>query len=234
MSGFISRIPPSETKTKTPVQENVNEDVLKVFATSYSTALVEAGKQARDRANSGWTVASAIATAVVATGLLAGVKDATDLTKILTGLALASWLGAAWSFLLAVTESSSLGKDFAWTGPKEFIEKVSQKGSEESGEIKGQTRQATNLVLVAIGLTTAAFLSGVLWPPAADPKPTVSVLSVHAQGLLPPNCTAGSTISGTLSKREESLVQIKVTDPVCAKDVSLLISLPEGAGLAIK
>ena len=226
-SQFTSRLPPE--RVAVPQTSDVDSEISKTFATAYSTALAEAADRARERAKTGWAVTSAIAGAIVAGGLLGGVTDASLATQLLTTAAFGFWLMAAWHFLVAVTQASTPGTNVTWVGARGFIEHVTTKSLDEGRAVAKTTETACQIVLAAMVLTVCALFAGLFW--TSKDTQEVSLPASHVQGLLPPGCSPGEMVSGTLDSREDLVLQIKVTEPECAKGTTLLLSLPAGSGL---
>ena len=75
---------------------------------AYYSSVIATGQVARNRAQVGFTIASAVTVALGASGILAGVDERSTGVAVLGAVALACWFAASFAFLFAVSSPVKL------------------------------------------------------------------------------------------------------------------------------
>lgn len=83
-------------------EAKVNQDAADEVVKAYYPAVVSSADTARGHAQTAYTIASAVAAAIVAAGVFGGIDDASGLVKVLALASVLSWLIAAGGFMSAV------------------------------------------------------------------------------------------------------------------------------------
>lgn len=140
----------------TPERE-IPQSVMDTIITGYYTRGVAAADRARDSANRGYTIASAVAAALVAAGVFTHL-DQKSLSVQVTGLiALGTWLLAALLFIYAVSlPVRDKSKEKGWTTDVAFAEGVADQVDNEVKELRRRLIFAVATTVVATALTVTA------------------------------------------------------------------------------
>lgn len=203
-----------------PAQAMVTE-----VAKAYYPRAVAAADAARGRAQAGYTIASAVAAALVAAGIFGGFDEFATAVQVLGVSALASWLGAAFAFIRAVSERRpSPGEREDPTSPQEhrgalaFVVDVMGDAKHEREAVERRLGFATTTVGVAMLLTLATAV-GVLLGDQPDPKRGGLVsLTVNGAAAASATCSGPTReIQGQLDPAElnEQFVKIAVEAGDC-------------------
>lgn len=136
----------------------VNTDAGKAVVNAYYPALLGSADAARSRAQNGYTIASAIAAALVAAGVFGGFADATTAVRILGVLALMLWLAAASAFMYAVAGRVTMpeGKVETLT---ELVEALVNWVTDARDRVERRAAWAQGLTGGAIVVTAAALIA---------------------------------------------------------------------------
>jgi hypothetical protein len=223
----------------TPPADNTSNDALKTVVENYYKRGVEAADRERDRAERGYTIASAIAAALVAAGVFGHLDEKSDLVKALGLAALFAWVCAAMLFVWAVSApTAELAKPAGggWTTAGEFMAAVSSQAERDRNEIRRRARTATLTTLVAIAITFAAFSFGVTEKAGPGPQHAMIGLSLEGRRALVTVCTTGlpTQITGMVDvgSLEENVVAIKLDPNVCSEE-AVDVEVPRRYVLAV-
>ena len=116
---------------------------------------------ARARAQGGFTIASAIATALIAAGVFSNITDRAKPARWVGGTALLLWLAAMVVFLAAVVVGARRQRGGAGAGSHaDLAESVLADVNEERLLVLRYTRAAALIVFLAVGVTAATVLVG--------------------------------------------------------------------------
>jgi hypothetical protein len=136
----------------------IPDDVRKTVVDAYYRSAFAAPEAARNRAQAAYTIASAVAAALIAAGAFADFPERPTWEKVFGALSLAVWVLAAFLFMYAVAtpyRDPDSGKSVI--GAQEFIKHVGANTRAERNLIVERQRRAMWAVVVAAlltGLTT--------------------------------------------------------------------------------
>jgi hypothetical protein len=201
-------------------------------AKAYYPRAVAAADAARTRAQAGYTIASAVAAALVAAGVFGDFEQLPTEVQVLGVVALAAWLVAAFAFMLAVsTRRPTPGEQEDPTKPQQ------QKGSlafvtDVMGDTMGEraaVEKVVGIATAAVGvamLLTLATIVGVAADEDADPKRD-GVLILTVEGIATSKATCDremNTIEGRFdpAKLKDEFVSLVVSAGDCTgEDIDL-------------
>ena len=100
-----------------PTRPAIAADVREAVVSAYFPRAVAAPDSARNRAQAGYAISSAIAASLVVAGAYVDIGDRRLAAQVLAGAALVSWIGVALLYLYAVTTAvkTPLGEPAAST-----------------------------------------------------------------------------------------------------------------------
>jgi hypothetical protein len=199
----------------TEVNSAVADEVVK----AYYPTVVASGDSARTRAQTAYTIASAVATAIVAAGIFGGIDDATCAVKLLGVAALAAWLAAAALFMFAVAGRIDPPVTGDQPDASAFVRAVVGNAKFERSKIGERSANALRMSLVAMAITLVAVIVAWMEPTssrAVDGTVALSPAGVAHVALLcgarPPNPMAGSFDPSSLT---DEIVAIDVDASWC-------------------
>jgi hypothetical protein len=141
----------------------VNPQAAQELIKAYYPALVGSADAARARAQNGYTIAGAVAAAIVAAGVFGDFTSATTLVRVLGSVALGLWLLTALLYVYAVA-----GRVPWPAGPAgnvhEFSKQVARFAKEGREKVEDRTRWAQLATWAAVLVTAVAILAAVLEP----------------------------------------------------------------------
>jgi hypothetical protein len=138
------------------VPNESNELELKAVIDAYYTRGIAVVDRAREAAQRGYTIASAIAAALVTAGVFANLSDRPRLVQVLGLAALGSWLIVAVLFIAAVALPAAQGRDPDTTTGESFVEMVARRTQEELEVVKSRLARAFAATCAAIAITGTA------------------------------------------------------------------------------
>jgi hypothetical protein len=151
--------PPLAKKTSSlPYDESVSKTVVD----NYYPRVISAPEAARNRAQAAYTIASAVAAALIAAGLLTSLYRRPTLVKVMGSLALVGWFLAAGAYVWAVAAPARLRLKESAQDARSFVHLVLQDAIDERTTIDRRQGFANVIASVAAVLTAAAFISALL------------------------------------------------------------------------
>jgi len=208
----------------------------------YPTVIVGAPAAARARAQAGYTIAAAIATALVTAGVFTDFEKRHVAVKVLGGLALGAWIASALTFMWAV----SIGF-FYKRRELRRMERITKQNLKRVIEVLRTEEQRINVTIfvavifacVASAVTIATFLAALFVSPTIQANEQVAtlVLGKHGQSTvqaLCPHRPTTNTLSGKLDvgSLKKDLVDIVVPAGNCAATPAKL-SIPRAQVLGV-
>jgi hypothetical protein len=139
-----------------PAPSDSNELELKAVVDAYYSRGIAVVDRAREAAQRGYTIASAIAAALVAAGVFADLAARPWLVKLLGLAALGSWLIVAVMFIAAVALPAAEGRDPDTSSGEGFVEMVARRTQEELEIVKRRLARAFWATCGAIVVTATA------------------------------------------------------------------------------
>ena len=222
MASLPTSIPsaPPVPKLAQDSANKVDDRVVKEVIENYYATAVEAGDSARTRAQSGYTIASAIAAAIVAAGALGGINDARAEVKVLGVMALVAWLAAAAFFMRAVAgKVKNLIVD-PQPDANSFVHAVLANVRTERGAVNSRSAIAQVIAIIAICLTTIAVVLALFRPPSSPSVDGTIALSPSGFKQVKALCGPGmpTPIHGLLnpSDLQGKFTKIELADGTCA------------------
>lgn len=209
--------------TGQPTDPPVADPMVTEVAKAYYPHALAAADAARDRAQAGYTIAAAIATALVAAGVFTDFRDFPGWVQALGVLALLLWMTAAYLFMRAVSERELAPGESPTeleTQPSDlaFVKSVLGTVKRERAAVERDLRGATLAVLLAM-VATLGTVIGILGDEDPDPKKAGTVF------LTP----AGSATASTICKTEGVTALAGHFDPSKLKDEFVSITIDAGA-----
>jgi hypothetical protein len=216
-----------EVATKKPADAMVTE-----VAKAYYPRAVAAADAARTRAQAGYTIASAIAAALVAAGIFGGIEDFEPVVQGLGVLALVGWLLAGFFFVLAVSnrrpdpeESKDPQKLDEHKGALPFIREVMSDAKRERNAVEEHQKRAVVSTAAAMVLTVATIIGVLVDQPADASKSATFGLSASGAAAVDAVCDRPvSTLEGSVdpAKLDQDFVPIAIEAGSCVDDETTL------------
>jgi hypothetical protein len=187
------------------VDDRVVVEVLK----AYYPAALTAADSARRRAQAAYTIASAVAAAIVAAGVFGNVDEARTAVKVLGVCSLVTWLLAAAGYMWAVAGTVTGLESGDQPDGSSFVRAALNNVRAERKSVAFWSLLAQITTLVAIALTGIAIGIAVFNPPDPEKRVATLILSGRGQVSVERLCgRAGRKVTGTL--RTKSLSEIFV------------------------
>ena len=167
--------------------------IIRTVIESYYSRGVAAADRARRRAERGYTIAGAVAAALVATGLLADLSRRPTLVQVLVLGAVGVWLGTVMLFIWAVavdvrTPDTEALNGAGWTNGCEFVRSVSEDIQDELSALHRRQLAALTATAIALILTISALVAGTLDPARVTREEARIALTAEADGALRQVC----------------------------------------------
>jgi hypothetical protein len=187
----------------------VDQKALETITTAYYTQVLSSPKDARTRAQSAYTIASATAGALVTAGLLTGIGDYPAIVQILGAAALAAWLFAAGAYLWVSRDvpqplDAEVLREFKEKGgltAANFVEFALDSTTALAKSVEDRLRLALLSTSAALALTLLAFAAALLWSPPADTAAATLIVTEEAAKSMQGACEGlitGQAIQGDL------------------------------------
>jgi len=144
-----------------------------VVAAYYPRALASPDS-ARSRAQAGYTIASAIATALVAAGVLGNIESQTGVVQSFGLSALIMWMVTAWFYMSSVSVPVRVVEGLRLT-EETFVSTALSNAKVERDEVDRRQGRARFVSFLAVLLTLTTFIAA-LWFPADDAGPSTAVI----------------------------------------------------------
>lgn len=131
-------------------------DVVKAVVERYYTRGVDAADRTRERSERGYTIASAIAAALVAAGLLTHLEERPTVVQILGLVGLGLWLLAALLFMWAVAVPVALPEEAGYKDEASFVQGIGDRLRKEIRVLNRRLMFALAATVIAIMVTVAS------------------------------------------------------------------------------
>jgi hypothetical protein len=191
-------------------------DVVKAVVERYYTRGLDAVDRARQRAERGYTIASAIAAALVAAGLLTHLEERPTVVQVLALVGLSLWLIAALLFMIAVAIKVKVNEPSGYANWGAFIAGIAEQLRDKIRIINSRLLRAVVVTALATALTIAALSYGIAEPGGSAP--------VRARVEL---TTQGDNAIATVCGHRVGFVYATV-DPDTLSDAVVALKLPAG------
>jgi hypothetical protein len=205
-----------------------------VIEAYYPTAL-QAAEAARNRAQSAYTIASAVAAAIVAGGIFGDIGDQPVGVQVLGVVTLAAWLLAAILFIQAITGSVEAPESGEQEDVDAFVRAAVNNVSSERKTVSDRQGRAYGITLVAIVLTLSLIVTLlVVEPESQSIAATVSVTPAGTDAVKSACPDARSMVHGELDPDTlgSAFVTVMADAGVCG-DQSVAVRLPRSSILAV-
>ena len=195
-------------------------DVRDAVVSAYFPRAVAAPDSARNRAQAGYAISSAIATALVAASAYVDIEDRSLVAQVLAGVALASWIVTALLYLHAVTTAvrTPLAEDADSPDPTGWLVSVLTRSQDERDLVDRRQRMATVATVAAVIVTVPALGVALASSVALDKDRVELALSDQALATVSALCGKSlSTVQGLLESRtlRREFVVIEIERNVC-------------------
>lgn len=158
---------------------NVAPAVAKAVVDAYYPEALQEAENARSRAQSGYTIAGAVAAAIVAAGVFGDLAEEREWVQGLGIVALALWLLAALFYISAVAGRVDLPEGGVAADSNAFVTAALDRVKEERQKIDARLTRAFSATCVAV-LVTVVALTGVLATAAPVTPMTGQLLLTNA------------------------------------------------------
>jgi hypothetical protein len=222
---------PTDSKQSGKPKVDPDPEVLKTVIDSYYSRGVDAADSARQRAQQGYAVASALAAAVVAAGVFTNLSKQPLIVKVCGLAALLLWFIAALLFMWAVSVPSERPseKDKGWTSAGAFIVGVAGQVNKELAELNRRLVRAVWATVLAAVVTIAAFSIGTLHSPSTTLEQARLQLTARADRALRTACPHVASLYGQVDPTtlSDAVVTVKAPPNECGLDETTL-RIPKG------
>jgi hypothetical protein len=146
------------------------------IVTAYYPRALSSPDSARSRAQAGYTIASAIAAALVAAGVLGDIESQRTVVQALGLSAIILWMTTAWFYMLAVSVPVRVVEGLRLTEDA-FVDTTLRNAKAERNEVDLRQRRARLASFGAVLLTVVAFATALYIPPDGGVPHSVIVWS---------------------------------------------------------
>jgi hypothetical protein len=167
----------------------------KAINDAYYGELLKAPAAARSRAQAGYAIAAAIATALVTAGVLTDFEERQALVKFLALFAVAGWIATALIFMLAVSVGVRPIKRGQHLDAEEFVGAVTTNVTHEVNEVNSSIHKGWISALVASGLTLLTLIVAFALPKPKQPTEIQALIRLSPLGRTNVGQLCGSAIS---------------------------------------
>jgi hypothetical protein len=176
--------------TPEPTSPPFAADVREAVVGAYFPRAVAAPDSARNRAQAGYAISSAIATSLVAAGVYVDIADRSLPAQALAAAALASWIVAALLYLHAVTTAvqTPLGEGADSPDPTGWLVTVLTRSQDERDLVDRRLRMATIATVIAVLVTLPALGAALGSSVALDKDRVELALSEQARATVAALC----------------------------------------------
>ena len=144
--------------------------VIEAIVNAYYPRALSSPDTARARAQAGYTIASALAAAVIAVGVFSDIGQRSIFVQVLGLLAVATWIAAALFYQKAVAAPVEV-IEAAQSSADDFVKRVLSNARDERTRVDDRHRWAGRISVVAASFTAAALIFGVVTQPhTAEPN----------------------------------------------------------------
>lgn len=174
----IDGVPPGEGEKK------VDDTTYKTIADAYYRTKLEAPKAARSNSQNAYTIAAAVAAAVVAAGAFANLSSQPAGVQAVGVAALAVWLVTAGIFMWAVAAPYQAMGQNSVSSEIDFVNEALRRAKSETESINARQRYARFSAVLASLLTVVALGLALFLPaPSTTKKVVVKLSSAEQQSL---------------------------------------------------
>ncbi|HEX6679798.1 MAG TPA: hypothetical protein VF063_04050 [Gaiellaceae bacterium] len=214
----------------------VNAEVLKAVVDAYYARGVTAADRARDRAEKGYTISSAVAAALVAAGAFTKLDERPELVQALGLVSLSLWLLAALLYIWTVAVPLKFEKDPDWHSGLDFVKGVSQSVWAELLALKPRIVAALVVTVAAIAFTAATLVAATVDSGGAAPERARVALTPKTDGALRTLCTVPVADLYAIvdpDNLDDDVVQLKAPAGAC-RATETDLTVPGTAILAVE
>lgn len=224
-------------ETPKPVSPAIAADVREAVVSAYFPRAVAAPDSARNRAQAGYAISSAIATSLVAAGAYVDIDDRKWWVLTLAVAALGCWIVTALLYLHAVTTAvkTPLGEGPDSADATGWLLSVLTRSQEERDLVDRRQRRATIGTLIAVVATIPALGVALGGSVALDKDHVELVLSDKGRETVAALCGKEvEHVEGMLESRtlRREFVVIELDPGLCAGVANVRIPRPEVLGIA--
>jgi hypothetical protein len=205
---------------------------------AYYPDTIKAADAARTRAQNGYTIAAAVAAAIVAAGVFGDLTKETELVQALGFISLVLWLGAALLFLFAVAGRTPAQAEASAANANAFVEAVFNRARAERERIELRLSWALRVTMVAVVFTIVTLVLAFLTAASSETKHgTVALTKVGVQTVRDLCHATPATINGSLDPAtlSDAVTKVKVDAGSCGtarRAVTLQLNKGTIAGFA--
>jgi hypothetical protein len=181
---------------------SADDEATKVIIEAVYPALLSEPTSVRTRAQTAYTIASAIAAALITAGILGDIDEFGALVQVFGVLAVSAWMVTA---ALHIDISRRVFKvpradDGGLITVDDFVSQVLTLATDEADALEEKLHRAAIATYIALALTALALLFALLEPPDPAPKPESQLtLSGAGSAAIATQCPeAGNTLTGKL------------------------------------
>jgi len=164
-------------------RDELSPDAVKAIVDAYYPNALATGDRLRTRALNGFTVASAVAAALVAAGLVTGLGRLGGPLEAAGVLAVVLWLAAAAAYLWAVTGRVAADKRPAAQSDAELANRRLDRANREVDALAPRIQRGFFLTLCGLTVTIVAIVIAAFAPPDPRQWATVTLTTDGAQEL---------------------------------------------------
>jgi MFS family permease len=164
-------------------------------------AMLSEPTSVRDRAQTAYTIASAIAAGLVTAGALAGITEFGWLVQVLGIVAVGLWLLTAALFINISRRVRKIpkGEPGQLLTVNEFVSRALNVATEEADALEGQLRNAAYSTYAALAFTVLALIAALVAPPSPEQPVTSVTLSAEGTAAIATLCPGhGPVVRGEL------------------------------------
>ena len=142
------------------IPADVPQDVRGAVVSAWFPRAVAAPDSARNRAQAGYAISSAIASSVVAVGAFVDIADRSLAAQVLAGIALLSWVATALLYLHAVTTAvkTPIADPDQHADSSRWLLAVLTRSQDERDLVDNRQRRASLATVVAVAVTVPALI----------------------------------------------------------------------------
>jgi hypothetical protein len=216
---------------------DVPADVRGAVVSAWFPRAVAAPDSARNRAQAGYAISSAIASSIVIVGAFVDIADRSLEAQVLAGLALLSWVATALLYLHAVTTAVKTPIDDPGddTDSSRWLLDVLTRSQDERDLVDRRQKRAGLATVVAVAVTVPALIVGLGSSVSLDKDRVTLALSEQGQAAVTALCgRKPEEVRGALESRtlRRDFVVIELDEGLCEPNVAN-VRIPRADVLAV-
>lgn len=225
----------SDSAPPSAQSENYAKSAVDAIVGAYYPRQVSAVDAARSRAQSAYTVSSALATVLLGAGLLTALGERPLIVRGLGSIAIAAWLGAAGLYLRAVASPVTPPLRDVKDGAAAFVNAVLKRAEAERREIDARLNIANAGSLFALLVTATAIAVAVYWSPAQTVSGMIVLTRSGAEVIGEVCPQRPGTLTGAVAYESlnTDVLAIEAEEGVC-DDVAVLLQVPRSSVAAVR